>query len=115
MTNDEIPNDEVMRKCSSFVIGYFVILTGTVAQWQRRSSQKRRSVSSNLTGATQQETQHALAEQPGVLATLSRCRSSVQIRSGVLSTNSRPDRGAQRRRSGIPCRSIAALDPAYSI
>ena len=33
------------------------------------------------------ETQHALAEQPGVLSTLSRWRSSVRIRSGVLVTN----------------------------
>jgi len=30
------------------------------------------------------ETQHAPAEQPGVLAILSRWRSSVRIRSGVL-------------------------------
>ena len=38
MTNDEIPNDEVMRKCSSFVIGYFVI-----RHWVLRHSHRHRS------------------------------------------------------------------------
>ena len=61
--------------------------SGIVAQRQRRSFQTRFSVSSNLTDATSfcfDMKQHALAEQSGVLATLSRWRSPVRIRPGVL-------------------------------